>query len=138
MLNIEAATDYAVRKKRREERRAKLIALIGDRCVHCGSKDNLQFDHKNKKDKSFDISHSIDTKEERLIKEVKKCQLLCKNCHTKKNSDAWDYAKPPSNHGTIHHYKNHKCRCDKCKNAASKYYYSKLKSVAQIFFRLYV
>lgn len=123
-MRIEA-TDYTIRKKRREERRAKLVQLLGGKCVACGSKKDLHFDHKNKRTKTMDIAHSIDTKEDLLVKEVKKCQLLCKPCHIKKTRDSWDYAKPPSQHGTLHHYRNHGCRCDKCREAVSKYYHSK-------------
>jgi len=122
---LRVAAPYEIRKQRRVARRAKFIALLGGKCVNCGSKENLHFDHKKKKDKTLDIAHSIDTKEEILLKEIKKCQLLCKDCHLNKTKADWDWGVPKPEHGTIWMYKKYKCRCDKCKSAMSTYYFSK-------------
>lgn len=122
---LKEAANYEARKKRRAARRAKLIDILGGKCVRCGSKENLHFDHKNKKQKTLDIAHSIDTKEDILLKEIKKCQLLCKDCHLAKTKEEWDWGVPKPEHGTIWYYKKYKCRCDKCKKAMSDYYFSK-------------
>lgn len=125
------ARDYELRKKRRAERRAKFVSLLGGKCKRCGSKKNLHFDHINKKDKTLDIAHSIDTKEDILLNEIKKCQLLCKDCHLNKTKENWDWAVPKPQHGTIWYYKKYKCRCDDCKKAMSDYYFGRKKLVAK-------
>lgn len=54
---------------------------LGGICNHCGMNDLklLQFDHLENHEKSFNISQSRNKKE--ITEEVKKCQLLCPNCH---------------------------------------------------------
>ncbi len=122
---LKEAEKYETRKKRRTARRAKLVALLGGACKVCGTTENLHFDHINKKDKTLDIAHSIDTKEDILLNEIKKCQLLCDKCHRQKTKDSWDYGVPKPQHGTIWYYKKYKCRCDDCKKAMSDYYHSR-------------
>lgn len=128
---LKEAAPYEIRKQRRTARRAKFIALLGGKCVHCGSKDNLHFDHKNKKDKTLDIAHSIDAKEDVLLAEIKKCQLLCKDCHLTKTKEDWDWGVPKPEHGTLWMYKKYKCRCDKCRKAMSEYYFSRKSPVVE-------
>lgn len=53
-------------------------------CVQCGSKEKLELDHIVRETK---ISHSVwSWKEERRNKELEKCQVLCKKCHSKKTA----------------------------------------------------
>lgn len=67
--------------KRYKKRKAELINALGGKCVVCGAKNNLEFDHIIPSTKSFTImSHWHDDVEE----ELKKCQLLCKKCHLRK------------------------------------------------------
>lgn len=113
------------RRLKRQQRRQKFIDLLGGKCKRCGSKENLQFDHINKKDKTIDIAHSIDTKEDILLNELKKCQLLCPKCHLEKTKENWDWFVPKPRHGTVWYYKKYRCRCDDCRKAMSEYYYSK-------------
>ena len=91
------------------------------------STKNLQFDHKNPKIKEFRISSKIDAPEITLIKEVKKCILLCDKCHREKTKASWDFGVNKPKHGTIWFYKSRGCRCKKCKEAMSNY----LKAKAQ-------
>lgn len=56
------------------------------RCVECGENHPacLQFHHRNKEEKSFDIGKAISrtyTSIRRLEKEISKCEVLCGNCH---------------------------------------------------------
>lgn len=52
-------------------------------CISCGSKENLELDHINSKDK---ISHRIwSWSEERFKAELSKCQVLCNPCHIEKS-----------------------------------------------------
>lgn len=111
-------------RKRRESRREKFKELLGGKCDICSAKDGLQFDHINPKKKKFRISKYIDSPEKVLMKEVKKCRLLCDKCHRKKTLENQEYGKE-SEHGTIWRYKKHKCRCKKCREAMSKYNRSK-------------
>lgn len=64
-------------------------------CQHCGFNEHasaLQFHHKNPKTKEFAISSAIGWKLERILKEIKKCIVLCSNCHAieehRKNNNA--------------------------------------------------
>lgn len=63
------------------------IKELGNCCVGCGISDPdvLTFHHKNPDDKSFTISHSLHLSLEKLLCEIKKCELLCMNCHMKKH-----------------------------------------------------
>jgi 5-methylcytosine-specific restriction endonuclease McrA len=88
------------------------IELLGGKCISCGEKNNLEFDHINKKDKKYTITNIISYKDETILEELKKCQLLCKSCHKEKTYI--DNGK--SEHGKLSMYRHHKCRCDKCRN----------------------
>ena len=78
MSNVEAVSSF--RKRRKEN----LIRLCGGKCSLCGYNKcigALEFHHINPKDKSFGISTGNCHKIEDDIAEVKKCLLLCANCH---------------------------------------------------------
>lgn len=121
-MTLEYMREYM--RNRRKERRKKFIALLGGKCISCGKKENLQFDHVNPKFKKFDLNDIKDSKETKILKELKKCVLLCPECHlkkTKENKEHVNKNKKPARHGTIWMYKRYKCRCTKCKDAMSKY-----------------
>lgn len=71
-------------KLRKVSFKVKAIKLLGGKCVICGYNTciaALEFHHKNPKlkDKSFkEISNRTWSK---TLKELKKCILLCANCH---------------------------------------------------------
>lgn len=77
----------SLRKKSYIEKYIIKIKNSGN-CVKCGEKAPtcLEFDHI--KDKSFSIGEALRCRIDiDLIKEeIKKCQLLCRNCHKKKHS----------------------------------------------------
>lgn len=106
-------------RKRRFERRNELIKYLGGKCANCGTTEDLEFDHINPKTIEFRIGSKLLFKWARLLKEAKKCQLLCKPCH--RNKTNIDNNFQPPLHGTVNMYNNHRCRCVKCKNAWSKY-----------------
>lgn len=111
-------------KKRRQLRRQKFIDLLGGECSNCGSRSNLEFDHKKSKKKEYDLDYIKDGPENRILKELKKCVLLCRKCHLEKTRDYKDFInkdKRPARHGTIWYYKKFRCRCPKCKKAISNY-----------------
>jgi hypothetical protein len=52
-------------------------------CNFCGYRDNplaLQFDHLGNKTRQ--VSHMVLNSIKNLIKEVRKCRVLCANCHS--------------------------------------------------------
>lgn len=109
-------------KTRREFRRNMLIKLLGGRCKACNSSNELEFDHINPYSKSFLISGSdLDKPMDELVKEVNKCQLLCKSHHKLKTSIS-----VLAPHGTYSRYAHRKmpCRCDDCKKALSVWHKS--------------
>lgn len=95
--------------------------LLGGKCEKCGATDNLHFDHKDPSKKEFGIARNINAPDDVLEAEVKKCRLLCSDCHHAKTMDKSEYGKP-SEHGTLWKYLKHKCRCDECKKTVSEYY----------------
>lgn len=90
---------------------------LGNKCTHCSSTKQLQFDHINPDTKSFRISHARSVSLKRLEEEIKKCQLLCINCHKKKTKE--EYSKKLKVHGTVYGY-HRGCRCIFCSNAKRK------------------
>lgn len=70
------------RRKRKMKKRG--VALLGGICKKCGySKciDALSFHHLDQNEKKFTISRSYNISWDRLVVEIKKCDLLCSNCH---------------------------------------------------------
>jgi 5-methylcytosine-specific restriction endonuclease McrA len=76
---IEAVT------KKRKKIRLKAIETIGGKCMKCGYNkciEALEFHHKNPTEKDFSISKRGHCRSwERVSEEIKKCDLLCANCH---------------------------------------------------------
>lgn len=110
-------------RKRYHDRRQKAIEMLGGKCVKCGDKNNLQFDHINQKKKTFRLADINSVSDKTLEKELKNIQLLCPDCHKKKTFESVDYGGPKAKHGTYWFYRKYGCRCDKC----SKAYKEKLK-----------
>jgi hypothetical protein len=72
--------------KRRREQRQKMIQHLGGKCIGCGSTEDLQFDHIDRKEKTENISKLLGYSDERVLLEVNKCQLLCQQCHQYKTT----------------------------------------------------
>lgn len=98
-------------------RRTKVIEELGGKCVRCGSKNDLQFDHKDRKKKKMRMADLHSVSDAALKEELKNIQLLCQECHREKTHEAWDFDVPKPKHGTYWMYRKHKCRCDKCVEA---------------------
>ena len=83
-------------QRRRREKlfqvKVKLIELLGGKCK-CGFKDPraLEFDHINPKTKSFNICLNLHQPFSLLVREAKKCQVLCANCHRLKTCEENDW-----------------------------------------------
>jgi len=80
-------------------------------CVRCGSWDNLNVDHIDRKTK---IDHKVwSWAEVRRLKELNKCQVLCFTCHVEKT---WteDFIRAQCGSGSKY---NNGCRCAECRKA---------------------
>ena len=56
-------------------------------CIDCGFNkwaESLDFDHKNRNNKTFSISQRLLRAKKTLLKEIKKCVVRCANCHRHK------------------------------------------------------
>lgn len=78
-------------EERRDEICLKLLRYLSDKCcAMCGHKDIrvLEFDHIDPKTKKNTISNLLymEMKWETAAEEMKKCQILCSNCHSIKTS----------------------------------------------------
>lgn len=92
--------------------------LLGGICTKCQTEDDLEFDHINPEEKSFSISDGWSRASEEVLKELKKCQLLCERCHKIKSDE---YQRRNRKHGTWGSYRNGKCRCEICKEFVRSY-----------------
>lgn len=117
---------------RRKFRRAKLFEMSGNICARCQTIENLEFNHKDRTTKLFNLSgKALDTSWNIIIKEWEKCELLCKTCHlnyTKQQYNnqeiiPWnkDITKPYPEHGSPRMYSEFQCRCSLCKEAKKLY-----------------
>lgn len=71
----------------------KAVQVLGGKCEECGENHPacLQFHHINPEEKSFSLSTktlaaTIQFPWEVILEELKKCKLLCANCHAKHHS----------------------------------------------------
>lgn len=75
-----------VNKSRRErvKKNRLIIRNLKNACEICGE-DRwycLDFHHKNKKNKEYNINEMLyNFSINRILKEIKKCQVVCANCH---------------------------------------------------------
>jgi hypothetical protein len=77
---------YHLQQARGWKRKILLVKRLGGCCSICGYKKNfaaLTFHHKNRKKKSFqlDMRSLSNRKQSRIESELKKCILVCNNCH---------------------------------------------------------
>jgi 5-methylcytosine-specific restriction endonuclease McrA len=99
-------------------RREWMIDYLGWYCKDCGGAFNLEIDHIDPADKSFNISSAYSLSIEVLVKELEKCCLRCDECHKKKTvkEDGFE-----AQHGTGGMYRHHGCRCELCRAANRQY-----------------
>lgn len=99
--------------KRYHSTRHKTIKILGNKCVSCGSRKNLEIDHVNPSEKRVEAHSFHSISKERYFEELKKCQLLCHQCHKEKTSKENSGFK----HGTIYSWMRKKCTCESCKQS---------------------
>ncbi len=74
-------------KRRYFRRREEAIARLGGCCITCGSNEELHFDHIVPIHKSFPVAKAFSGwSQKRLDEELRKCQLLCVDCHKEKHA----------------------------------------------------
>lgn len=88
---------YPSQKKRGLERKIMLFKMKGGQCSMCGYKKNissLSFHHLNAKQKDFslDVRSLSNRTLEVVMKELKKCILICHNCHHEIHNPEYDTA----------------------------------------------
>jgi 5-methylcytosine-specific restriction endonuclease McrA len=73
--------------------KTELVQIAGGKCSMCGYDKYLgalDFHHQDPSKKEFGISEGIIRySKEKLIQEIKKCILLCKNCHAEVEGKGW-------------------------------------------------
>ena len=82
-------------KNHRKKRKQDIVYIMGDRCCLCGynkCQSALELHHLNPKNKDFTISQTS-KQLETVIDEIKKCILVCANCHREIHAKI---IKPPS------------------------------------------
>ena len=75
---------YILQKNRWKDRKRKAIELFGGKCCKCGYNKNLAalcFHHRDPTIKEYNWLKLRLFSWEIIIKELKKCDLLCNNCH---------------------------------------------------------
>jgi 5-methylcytosine-specific restriction endonuclease McrA len=82
-------------------------------CSHCAGTEKLELHHLNRTDK---IANAIwSWSESRRNEELKKCIVLCKNCHQiETNKQIKEWTTKPIPHGNQSGYRRG-CRCDLCR-----------------------
>ena len=97
--------------------RAWAVDLLGGCCSSCGDIDGLDFDHIDPATKAFDISAGIRDGygRERLQAELRKCQLLCRRCHSEKTLA---HRQVPHGGGAAG---RRRCKCGPCKTRKAEY-----------------
>lgn len=89
---------YAERnKKRRIAYKQFIYSYLSDKqCEFCGYKDTiyaLQFDHIDVRTKTFCVSKMVSNLAplDRIKQEIKKCRILCANCHANRTAAQFNW-----------------------------------------------
>lgn len=88
------AADKSVKAKQnaalREAKRPLMLAYLKEHpCVVCGEDDPivLEFDHRDPETKSFNVARMMSSHSwPKILAEIKKCDVLCANCHRRKTA----------------------------------------------------
>ena len=100
--------------EKREQRRMFAFKLLGGCCVRCGATEGLEFDHIDSTTKTDTIAGLWTAREATFLAELRKCQILCKECHqTKTLTETYGERR----HGTMRMYKGGGCHCSQCRSA---------------------
>jgi hypothetical protein len=95
--NREQKLEYIARYQL--ERKLKAVKHLGGKCMHCGFSDHpaaLQFHHRDPAEKSMGLTGKELSSPKKydwetvIVPELKKCDLLCSNCHAIHHSNWTD------------------------------------------------
>lgn len=88
MLATRTRTSGAERMRRfRSRLRSRLIDILGAKCVECGSTENLELDHKERRE--WDVRAVYSNRRLRIYEQeiaAGKIQCLCKGCNVRKGT----------------------------------------------------
>ena len=82
--NQQAAVDWRRKLKR------KAVEYLGGKCSRCGYSrciSALTFHHRKPSEKEFSFGEIRWKSWDDMVKELKKCDLLCRNCHAEEHCD---------------------------------------------------
>jgi hypothetical protein len=106
-------------RQRYQRKRAEAIALLGGRCVTCGTTDDLEIDHVDRATKTYSISLMLSrTPWPQVLQELAKCQLLCHDDHKVKTLNEMI---GPRAHGTWAAIRRAHCKCEVCRKFYNAY-----------------
>lgn len=107
-------------RARHHDRRARVVAYLGGRCVLCGTTDNLEIDHIDPAARRYRVHRMLILSEEKMWAEVEKCQLLCGRHHDEKTMREKGH-RPAGEYGHGTHAMYRYCKCDQCREFMSAY-----------------
>lgn len=116
-MTWETESRKAYMRRLYHKRRKECLKRLGGKCIKCGSKDGLEFDHIDRLSKKYNMTDVFRGSQRLIDEELKKIQLLCRKCHTYKTIDDLGRQHGREIHGTLTSYRY--CRCDLCKKAKS-------------------
>lgn len=88
MSTNEYMRDYM--RASRARRRARLVEMLGGKCIECPATESLEFDHIDPRTKDFGISGNEQYGWEKLVAEARKCVLRCEEHHWRKTRNNGD------------------------------------------------
>lgn len=77
-------------KIRRYKNKLRAIELLGGKCNRCGYDKHpaaMEFHHLDPSKKEFTLGHVANKSWKSIVEEVKKCELVCSNCHRIEHSN---------------------------------------------------
>lgn len=80
---------YEFQKKRWIKRKKEAVELLGGKCCKCGYNKKmsaLHFHHLDSEEKEFSWDKMRLKSWDKVLKELKKCILVCANCHAETHS----------------------------------------------------
>jgi transposase len=95
-------------------KKLKAIILLGGKCEHCGETNffKLEFHHLESEEKEYNISRIRNYRWSIIESEIKKCKLLCRNCHNEEHNGYKDKRRF-INKNTFLDFKK-TIKCEKC------------------------
>lgn len=105
--------DRVYQLNRYHTRRRFMFEHLGGCCVYCGGRKDLQIDHIENLPDKIPLGKLWGIALERLLEELTRCQLLCRECHDQKSIVERGQT-PGLKHGTLNGYKRYACRCTAC------------------------